>query len=367
MHVGRGLFLQNNGDPARDAEILATELRLAERAEADGFDSLWAAEHHFDGYHMCPNPVQMLTYLAGRTRGPLLGSMVVVLPWHDPVRLAEDLVMVDHLSGGRLVLGVGRGLGRIEFEGFRVAMGESRPRFVEHAEALVRGFETGTMAHDGEHYRQPAVELRPGPRGSLRGRVYAAAVSPASMDIMARLGFGVLVIPQKPWETTEAEIRTYRERYLEINGVEPPRPLLATWTVVHESAAAARELHEEHTVRYARSIVDHYEFGNEGLADIPGYEYYGALAKNLRKHGLESFTRFLADLQVHGTPAAVTEQLVDYARRIDAAGVIAVLSTFGHQSGTEAERNHDLFARSVLPQLQAVDTHRDLAAAVPVP
>lgn len=363
MHVGRGIFLQNNGDPDRDAEILATEFRLAEQAEADGFDSLWAAEHHFDGYHMCPNPAQVLTYLAGRTRRVLLGSMVVVLPWHDPVRLAEDLALIDHLSEGRLVLGVGRGLGRIEFEGFRLEMGESRPRFIEHAEALVQGFETGTMAYDGEYYRQPPVALRPKPRGSLRGRVYAAAVSPASMDIMARLGFGVLVIPQKPWATTEAEVAAYRERFLEINGVEPPRPLLATWTAVHESAAAAQELHSEHIVRYARSIVEHYEFGNEGLAEIPGYEYYGALAKNLKKRGLEEFTHFLAGLQVHGTPDAVTDQLVDYARRIDAAGVIAVLSTFGHQSTAEAMRNQALFASAVLPKLQAIDTHRVLGAA----
>jgi alkanesulfonate monooxygenase SsuD/methylene tetrahydromethanopterin reductase-like flavin-dependent oxidoreductase (luciferase family) len=363
VHVGRGVFLQNQGDPACDAEVVATEFRLAEQAEADGFDSLWAAEHHFDGYHMCPNPVQALTFLAGRTRRVLLGSMVVVLPWHDPLRLAEDLAMVDHLSGGRLVLGVGRGLGRIEFDGLRLAMAESRPRFVEHAEALVQAFETGVMSYEGEHYRQPPVALRPRPRGSLRGRVYASAVSPASMDIMARLRFGVMVIPQKPWETTETEIREYRERYREINGDDPPRQLLATWVNVHESPRAAQELHEEHTVAYARSIVEHYEFANEGLAEIPGYEYYGALAKNLAKHGVDRFTRFLADLQVSGTPDDVLDRLVDYTRRIDAAGVIAVLSTFGHQSAAEAQRNQALFARAVLPRLRAVDPHRGLAAA----
>ncbi|HVL83369.1 MAG TPA: LLM class flavin-dependent oxidoreductase [Pseudonocardia sp.] len=361
MHVGRGIFLQNRGQPERDGEVVATEFRLAGRAEADGFDSVWAAEHHFDGYHMCPSPVQALTWLAARTERVLLGSMVVVLPWYDPVRLAGELAMVDHLSGGRLLLGVGRGLGRIEFDGFRLPMAESRPRFVEHAEALVAGFETGTMAYDGEYYRQPPVQLRPRPHGSLRGRVYASAVSPASIDIMARLRFGVMVIPQKPWETTEAEIRAYRERFLEINGVEPPRPILATWVNVHESAARAHELHEENTVEYARSIVEHYEFANSGLAEIPGYEYYGALARNIAKHGVDRFTRFLADLQVHGTPGSVTDQLVDQARRIDAAGVIVVLSTFGHQGSAEAERNHDLFARSVLPRLHDVDAHRTLA------
>jgi alkanesulfonate monooxygenase SsuD/methylene tetrahydromethanopterin reductase-like flavin-dependent oxidoreductase (luciferase family) len=363
MHVGKGVFLQNLDGPTRDAEVVAAEMDLALRAEAAGFDSLWAAEHHFDDYHMCPNVPQMLSFLAGRTTTALLGSMVIVLPWHHPVRVAEELAMLDHLSGGRVVLGLGRGLGRIEFDGFGVPMAESRTRFVEYAEALVQAFDTGKMSYHGELLRQSPVALRPRPLAPLRGRVYAAAVSPSSQDIMAKLGFGLLVIPQKPWEATEHEVAAYRERFVELNDAEPPAPLVVTWVVVHESAAAAQERYERYLVRYARSTVEHYEFGNEALAEVPGYEYYGKLAENLNKRGLAAFNRFLADLQVHGTPDAVTEQLVHYARRLDAAGVVAVLSTYGGMDTAEAARNQALFAASVLPALKRVDPHR----ALPVP
>src|SRR5690348_7754641 len=116
MHVGMALALQNLGREVSDAQVWAEELRLAEQAEPLGFQSVWAAEHHFTDYTLCPDPLQLLTWLAGRTRDIELGTMVVVLPWHDPVRVAESVAVLDLLSGGRLVLGIGRGLGRIEFE-----------------------------------------------------------------------------------------------------------------------------------------------------------------------------------------------------------------------------------------------------------
>ena len=78
-----------------------------------------------------------LSWVAGQTTRVKLGTMVTVLPWHDPVRVAESFSVLDHLSGGRAILGIGRGLGRREFAGFRLAMGESRRRFSAYAEAIL--------------------------------------------------------------------------------------------------------------------------------------------------------------------------------------------------------------------------------------
>ena len=71
---------------------------------------------------MCPDVVQFLTYMAGRTKNAKLGSMVVVLPWHDPIRVAEQVSMLDHVSDGRIIFGMGRGLARIEYDGFRISI-----------------------------------------------------------------------------------------------------------------------------------------------------------------------------------------------------------------------------------------------------
>ena len=355
MHVGLGVFVQNLERQHSDAEVYAHELALADQAEPLGFDSVWGAEHHFDGYHMMPNVAQFLTWVAARTERVQLGSMVMVLPWHHPVRLAEEVCVLDQMSRGRVILGLGRGLGRIEFNGFGVEMGESRPRFVEYSRAILEGLRTGRMASDGSVYRQSEIELRPGPFASFEGRVYASAVSPESARIMAELGIGIMVIAQKPWETTEAEIANYRQLFREINGREPPKPIIATWVAVHDSENGAQELFDRYLMTYCNSILEHYEFANPHLAAIPGYEYYGRLSENLAKHGADKFARFLAELQVWGTPDRVTEQITENVRRIDAGGVIGIFS-YGGMPHDAASANLALFAERVLPVLQKVDT-----------
>jgi len=270
MHVGMTTFFQNLGQPISDRAVYRHEISMADLAEPLGFDSIWGAEHHFDDYTMCPNVAQFLTYMAGRTTRVKLGSMVMVLPWHDPVRLAEEVSVLDHLSGGRVILGIGRGLGRIEFRGFRAAMAESRARFAEYAQALLPGLETGVVEFKGAFYQQPRVAVRPRPFASFQNRTYAASVSPQSLEIICQLGLGLLIIAQKPWETMEAELRDYRQRFLELNGRAAPKPIIASFIAVHENEPVAREMFEKYIRGYARSALDHYEFHNEGLASMPG-------------------------------------------------------------------------------------------------
>ena len=363
MHVGAGAFFQNPGQARSDADVWRLGLEIAGAAEPLGFDSVWSAEHHFTDYHMCPNVAQFLTWVASRTQRVLLGSMVMVLPWHDPVRLAEEVSVLDHMSGGRVLLGLGRGLGRVEFNGFQVEMAESRRRFTEYATAILSALETGEMAYDGEVYRQPRIEIRPAPFASFRGRVYASAISPETSRILAELGVGMMIIAQKPWETIEADVAAYRELYREINDAEPPKPLLASWVAVHESQAAAEEMRDQWIMGYCASVLEHYEFADAGLAEIPGYEYYGKLAERIEKHGADAFSRFLAGLQVTGTPASVTEQLRESIRRIDGAGVIGVFN-YGGMPDDVARANLGLFAEKVLPALQGIDVDADLRSAV---
>lgn len=350
MHVGAAIMFQNLGQTRSDRDVYAHELALADAIEPLGFDSAWTAEHHFTDYHMAPSPVQFLTWLAGRTQRIQLGSMVVVLPWHNPVRVAEEFCVLDHMSQGRALVGLGRGLGRIEFEGFQLEMGESRQRFTEYSEALIEALETGKLAYDGQLYRQTPVDIRPGPYASFKGRVYASAVSPESADLMARLGVGILLIAQKPWPTIVAELDNYRALYREYNGVEAPKPMLLSYVVTHDSEAAALEMHDEYNVGYCRSAVEHYEFSNLELSSIPGYEYYGKLAERIAAHGQDEFISMLASLQLRGTPDQVAEQAIEHVRRIDAAGIIGVFS-HGGMPADLARRNMALFAERVLPKL----------------
>ena len=138
MHVGFSVPFQNPFDARSDAEVYHHELGFALQAEMWGFDSIWTVEHHFTDYTMCPDPLQLLTYLAGQTRRIQLGTGVIVLPWHDPMRLAEQITLLDNLSGGRVLLGIGRGIAKVEYEGFRVPMDTARQRFVEYAQVVLQ-------------------------------------------------------------------------------------------------------------------------------------------------------------------------------------------------------------------------------------
>ena len=118
LGVGLAAICQNPEQRISDYNVYKQEMRLADLAEPLGFDSLWSVEHHFTDYTMVPDVLQFLTYMAGRTKKIKLGTMVVVLPWHDPMRVVEEISMLDNMSDGRLILGIGRGAGAVEFEGF---------------------------------------------------------------------------------------------------------------------------------------------------------------------------------------------------------------------------------------------------------
>jgi alkanesulfonate monooxygenase SsuD/methylene tetrahydromethanopterin reductase-like flavin-dependent oxidoreductase (luciferase family) len=351
MHVGMATVFQNPLDQRSDHEVYQSEVRLTGFAEPLGFESIWGVEHHFTDYTMCPDVLQFLTYFAGRTQRVQLGSMVVVLPWHDPMRVAEQVCMLDHLCDGRFIFGIGRGLGRVEFEGFRVSMDESRPRFVESAVMILQGIEQGHCEYEGKFVKQPRRPIRPRPFKSFRGRTYAAAVSPESSRIMAELGIGILIIPQKPWESVATELAEYRSIYRDVNKSDPPPPIAAGWTFCDEDEGRAREMAERYIGGYWDTVLRHYELAGDHLSQTKGYEYYGKMSEMLGKYGAKGASDFFLNLQVWGTPRQCIERILDIRARIGCESFVGVFSYAG-MPYDEAERNMRLFARAVMPELQ---------------
>jgi len=160
MHVGFSSMFANPDGALTDQSTYDRDLHLFDLAEPLGFDSVWTVEHHFSGYSMSPSPLVFLAYMAGRTERVKIGSQVVVLNWHDPLRVAEEVALLDNLSGGRFILGIGRGLSRKEYDGYRVDLDSSRDRFLEYAEMVIGGLESGTCEMDGRFINQPARSIR---------------------------------------------------------------------------------------------------------------------------------------------------------------------------------------------------------------
>jgi alkanesulfonate monooxygenase SsuD/methylene tetrahydromethanopterin reductase-like flavin-dependent oxidoreductase (luciferase family) len=145
MDVGMMMVFASYGwDDCSDARVWDEEIRLARLAADLGFDCLWSAEHHFNDYSFVPDNIQLMTYLTALCPKVDLGTAAVILPWHDPLRVAEQAAVLDMLSNGRLRLGLGRGLARREFAAFRLSMDESRERFDEAAPMIVNALKTGS-------------------------------------------------------------------------------------------------------------------------------------------------------------------------------------------------------------------------------
>jgi len=353
MHVGMASIFQNPGNEqgVTDYSVYQDDLALALMAEGLGFESVWGVEHHFTDYTMTPDVTQFLSYVGGACKKVKLGTMVVVLPWNDPMRVAEKISMLDCMTDGRAIFGIGRGLGRVEFEGFRVDMNESRERFVESAEMVLEGLEQGYCEYNGKFIKQPKARIRPEPFRSFRSRTYAAAISPESSQIMARLGIGILVIPQKEWAEHAQELADYNETFRKIHGVAAPRPYVGSWIACDEDAGKAEEMARQYIGGYWQSVVKHYEMFGDHFQKTKGYEYYKRLPEAISDIGIDGMAEFFMSLQTWGTPEMCYEKIKDVHARTDCCGITGVFSYAGmpHEM---AVNNMTLFAREVLPELQ---------------
>ena len=178
MDVGMMMVFASYGwENCPDNRVWDEEIRLARMAADLGFDCLWSAEHHFNDYSFVPDNINLMTHLTALCPNIDVGTAAVILPWHDPLRVAENAAVLDMLSKGRLRLGLGRGLARREFAAFRLSMDESRGRFDEAAPMIINALRTGFIEGDGPYYRQPRTEIRPRPQYSFDGRIYAVASS----------------------------------------------------------------------------------------------------------------------------------------------------------------------------------------------
>src|SRR5260221_5162110 len=200
MDVGMMMVFASYGwDNCPDQRVWDEEIRLARIAADSGFDCLWSAEHHFNDYSFVPDNLALMTFLTARHPGLDVGTAAVILPWHDPLRVAENAAVLDMLSKGRLRLGMGRGLARREFAAFRLSMDESRGRFDEAAPMIVNALKSGFIDGDGRYYKQPRIEIRPPPEYSFDRRIYALASSEDSVDSAAKIVDHIVMVAYLPW------------------------------------------------------------------------------------------------------------------------------------------------------------------------
>jgi alkanesulfonate monooxygenase SsuD/methylene tetrahydromethanopterin reductase-like flavin-dependent oxidoreductase (luciferase family) len=392
MRTGVALFAQNYTDWERfdsgdwdtdpvvsDRQIFAEEMIIGDLVEPLGFDSMWTVEHHFTPYTMDTNTLQFLTYFAGRTATIDFGTMVIVLPWHDPIRVAEEAALLDHfLQGRKLTLGFGRGAAKVEFDGLRIDMDSSRERFLEALSVVRKALSSKHFSHEGKYFQIPDLAIRPRPRSDLLADMHMAWGSPTSVAVAAENGLKPLVIPQKQWQAHVDEMREYNRIVIGL-GRPPAQPTVLLAVYVDDDPVRAGELGHQYALEYADSARRHYRMDDPAhLANVKGYEYYSDTARKFadaglgrpdrRKEMLEAAKRVdlkamstqelfgvFVDSHVWGTPDSVREQLQERLRGVGAEQFVGVFK-FGSMSLAEAESSIRLFGAKVLPGLHEMAT-----------
>ena len=327
-------------------------MRLAEIAADSGFNCLWSAEHHFNDYSFVPDNLQLMTHLAARHPGIDVGTAALILPWHNPLRVAENAAVLDLLSGGRLRLGFGRGLARREFETFGVSMDESRERFDEAAPMITKALKTGFIEGNGTYYKQPRTEIRPRPQHSFDGRIYAVAASDESVLSAARLGAHIIMFADRPWEMRMPGIERGRALHREYHGTEPPNLLLTEFAICGTDLEQCEEEARQYQGKFVESNFYHYEFLGDHFKSIKGYNAYQEKAEIARSAGLEGAVEGFMKAASWGTPDKILRGLEE-RREIVGDFELNVAFRFGGIPLPIAERSLKLFAKEVLPVLKS--------------
>jgi alkanesulfonate monooxygenase SsuD/methylene tetrahydromethanopterin reductase-like flavin-dependent oxidoreductase (luciferase family) len=221
-----GIF--NIGDYHPQAHKALTDyydqmLEQVEWAERLGYESFWFGEHHFDFFGVVPAPPVMMAAAAKRTTKIRIGVAVALLPYHNPITMAEEYAMVDILSRGRLDFGVGRGTPP-ELKGFGVTE-DNRDRLVESLEIVKMAWSEGKISYRGKYYNIPGVNLNVTPVQKPLPPIYFAALSQGSYEVAGEKGYPILGIPYascKDMADVKQKVAFYQDR-LAAHGHDPKK------------------------------------------------------------------------------------------------------------------------------------------------
>lgn len=355
-----------------DPDVVADTLALGDLAEPLGFDGIWVPNHFGTPYGMAPNPLQVLAYFAGRTRRVSLGTMVVVLPWWNPLDVAHQIAYLDILSGGRYdTIGLGRGVAKTEFEALGIPREQARARFEEGIDILELALTKQRFSYEGAVFKLPEVALRPQPIShDLPSRFYGASSTGASLEFMARRGLKPLFVGNKPLTEAAQDVLKVNTIRCEL-GLPPCQSKNILFTYCTSSGAAAAKA-EEYIAAANRDVRLHYGFDDpSNFAGVKGYEDYAAGKGSATAVTTDSGRRKVGTGNTYhesnlliGTPEQIIERIIA-GQKACSFSEITIAPQFGSMSRQAAEHSLRLFAQEVLPVVHKLDAQLHAAVLPP--
>ncbi len=271
-------------------------LERIEIMDQGGYHAVWLAEHHFNTYSVCPSTTLMGMHVASRTKRLRIGTAVTLAGFYHPLRLAEELALLDNLSGGRLDWGAGRGYDPTEFRAFGVRVEDSAARMRECVDIVLQAFGDGRFSHRGKNWQFEDIEVLPKPRQKPHPPVWLAASSPESVQRAAEAGFSILMDPH----SSHAEIGAKKELY---------------WKALaaHGHSPEGREFPTARMIAIAKTDAEAEAVARAG-AEWTLASYKSSPANPADKN--EAVERYVNEVAIHGSPARVVEQIQALRERI---------------------------------------------------
>lgn len=328
-------------------EVYRNEVDMIQLSEELGYDGVWIAEHHFRRYSICPSIMPFAAFVAARTSRVKIGSGVVVLPLHNPIRAAEEAAELDLLSNGRLMYGFGRGYQAIEFNGYNVSLSEARARTDEAIEIMKLAWTQESFSYDGQFTKVEDVAVQPKPLQKPHPQMWTAAVSPETVSHYAAKGIPTISDPI----TTLGRVKRSCEEWLQVageSGHDITNAPLATLRglVIAETDQEARKMAEK-----ARAIAQPTGSVTQESAPVEktgqfaaGYTYW---KDRYLGANLELDADFFWDKTwLGGDPERVRRTIDD----LEQAGIRHIILNLGETNDIEMnKRSLRLFAEAVMP------------------
>jgi alkanesulfonate monooxygenase SsuD/methylene tetrahydromethanopterin reductase-like flavin-dependent oxidoreductase (luciferase family) len=333
-----------------DAEAFAQGLAQVDAAERWGLDVVWLAELHFvPERSVASAPLILATAIAARTRRLKVGIAVQVLPLCHPLRLAEEVATLDHVSGGRLIFGVGRSGFPRTYEAYGIPYGESRERFAEVLEVLRRAWRQERFSFEGEYYRFRNVTLVPRPLQRPHPPLRIAATSADTYPAIGAMGLPIFVaVRLGTIEELGPNISAYRAAYRAAGHAGDGEVYLRVPIYVGETEAGARAEPEASIMQFYRTLGAQVE-ATASQAGVRASEQRAERGQALQTISYEDA---LAGKVIVGTPQSVAARLEDLVGKLGLNGVLAELNCGGLIPEDKVMRSLQLMCQEVAPRLR---------------
>jgi alkanesulfonate monooxygenase SsuD/methylene tetrahydromethanopterin reductase-like flavin-dependent oxidoreductase (luciferase family) len=346
-----GIFHEFSRSPGQtDAEAFAQSFAQVDAAERWGLDVVWLAELHFlPERSVVSAPLIVASAIAARTRRLKIGIAVQVLPLCHPLRLAEEVATLDHISGGRLIFGVGRSGFPRTYEAYGVAYAESRERFAEVLEILQRAWRQERFSFEGDFYKFRNITLVPRPLQTPYPQLRIAATSPDTYPAIGAMGLPIFVaVRLGTIEELGPNIAAYREAYRAAGHAGEGQVYLRVPIYVGETEETARAEPEPSIMQFYRTLGQQIE----DSATRAGARAIEQRAERGQALQTVTYAAALRDKVIVGTPKSVAGRLEDLRAKLGLDGVLAELNCGGLIADDKVMRSLQLLCEEVAPRFR---------------